>query len=782
METDLVTKSSKVLPVRFVADVHLVQILGEQLIGSEKVGILELIKNSYDAGATECHVWIERVPGLPEIEPSDPEVAELPGPVITITDNGSGMDEDTIKDGWLRPATRIKTSVKQRLKRERKEADKRGTRAEYESLVQSIKRANNGRLPLGEKGVGRFAAHRLGEHLTLYTKVAEEPHERMLQIDWNDFDPPDDEPKDLGAIEMDLIRREPQHDYAPTNSGTILRIYGGREGFEWGEKKLLEIGHAIANLRSPSRTASELGFNVTFHCPQLSEEIEVPTEIVPAPFECLAIVDEEGKADIEVRFVPPQTLSKPLPPQTWEKSVDLRKPGEDKNYWLDEDKQLRVPTCGPFTAEVKIWYRVKEWIDFADWRSFTEYLENFGGVGVFRDGLSILPAQKASSDDWLKLSTRHIKRGERISYYNMAGSVDLLQENTLDLVDRTSREGLLETRPFNDLSLLVQAIIIELELFFKDIREKYSNLKKGKRIPTSTLNKQARTASTLLNTIADSYDFTADSLDIKSVIGDSEDAGKSVKALSSTITQLRQEVRDLEDQSDALLEAAGYGIAIGVAIHEIEKVTSNIYFGLDRFLKRSLSLKREEYAEVQRISNLSKSLLNELKRIAPLRVTRLERRRKFRVRDSILAARGAFSLSWDDLGIKFIPPKKSDDFEILGSYGACSQVFANLFDNTTYWLRTSDLSERLIMVRMNPDTRRVVVADSGQGIDEKIRDHLFEPFYSLKTPPSGLGLYICKYYMQQMKGTIRESLDSERIPGFSGAHFTLIFPKEEIQK
>jgi len=45
--------------VKFVADARLISVLGEQLIGSEKVGILELVKNAYDAGATTCTVTIE---------------------------------------------------------------------------------------------------------------------------------------------------------------------------------------------------------------------------------------------------------------------------------------------------------------------------------------------------------------------------------------------------------------------------------------------------------------------------------------------------------------------------------------------------------------------------------------------------------------------------------------------------------------------------------------------------------------------------------------------------
>lgn len=46
--------------LNFESDAHLVNILGEQLIGSEKVGILELIKNSIDASASYCKVRFEK--------------------------------------------------------------------------------------------------------------------------------------------------------------------------------------------------------------------------------------------------------------------------------------------------------------------------------------------------------------------------------------------------------------------------------------------------------------------------------------------------------------------------------------------------------------------------------------------------------------------------------------------------------------------------------------------------------------------------------------------------
>lgn len=777
-KTDSEARQTK--KVSFVADVHLIQILGEQLIGSEKVGILELIKNAYDSGATECSIWIEKVPGLPQAEFSDPKIAELEGPVITIADNGSGMDENAIENGWLRPATRIKTSIKEQLRRERQEADKRGTRSEYDQLVKSLKKEHEGRLPLGEKGVGRFATHRLGRHLILQTKTKQEQYEWLLQINWDDFIAIDDEPRDLHTVPLTLISREPQRDYGPTNSGTMLRIYGGRVGFEWTPEIIKAIGHSIAQLRSPAKRKEPKNFAAYFYCPQLSDEkFDVLTNTVPAPFHCVAIVDKKGKADIEIRFTPPESLLKPIREKIWTESIDLR--GADLKYWQTSTGKppLREPECGPFTVDIKVWQRNKEWIEYADMGEFTEYLDEFGGIGIYRDGLSILPAQIASKDDWLRLSHRRIKKVENLSYYQMWGSVDLVQENTLGLVDNTSRERMLETRPFIDLRALVLPIVYDLESKVKETRDRYKALKQGKRIPEAVLNKRAQAASQILKAISSRYEFKDDPLGLANIIGKSDTLGKDIAEIANTFDELRLEIRELQDQSDALLEAAGYGISIAVAVHEIEKLTSNLYFGLQRLSKKATGLNHETHKQIDDLSEMAHSLLNELKRIAPLRVTRVEPKRRFKVRDAILAAAGAFRLSWDDLNIKYYPPTKSDDFEMFGSYGACSQVFANLFDNATYWLKAVDSDNRRIMVQMNPDSRKVIVADTGPGIADKMQEHLFELFYSLKSPPSGLGLYICLYYMRQMKGNIRESLESERLTGFTGAHFTIMFPKDK---
>lgn len=72
----------------FVIMPRVIAHLGEDLIKDESIALLELVKNSYDAGASVCNVdFVFNVWG--ELEK------------IHIDDNGKGMDLDIIENVWL---------------------------------------------------------------------------------------------------------------------------------------------------------------------------------------------------------------------------------------------------------------------------------------------------------------------------------------------------------------------------------------------------------------------------------------------------------------------------------------------------------------------------------------------------------------------------------------------------------------------------------------------------------------------------------------------------------
>ena len=71
----------------FDVDSALLSELGERLVGSVHVAILELIKNAYDADATEVTISAERV---------------STGIVTMIEDDGVGMTFEQVKNYWMK--------------------------------------------------------------------------------------------------------------------------------------------------------------------------------------------------------------------------------------------------------------------------------------------------------------------------------------------------------------------------------------------------------------------------------------------------------------------------------------------------------------------------------------------------------------------------------------------------------------------------------------------------------------------------------------------------------
>ncbi len=67
---------------------RLIRLIGEELISDEPVALVELVKNSYDADATRVEVRFEGT------DPTRPER-------IVVTDDGLGMDLDTVLSAWV---------------------------------------------------------------------------------------------------------------------------------------------------------------------------------------------------------------------------------------------------------------------------------------------------------------------------------------------------------------------------------------------------------------------------------------------------------------------------------------------------------------------------------------------------------------------------------------------------------------------------------------------------------------------------------------------------------
>src|SRR5439155_11430499 len=122
--------SNQIVKPIFRPRARMLLLLGDQLIRDAGLAVFELVKNAYDADATTCAVSMFSI--------TDPENAR-----IVVRDDGTGMDIKTITGVWLEPGTEFRAEQRAEGRRSKK----------------------HHRLPLGEKGVGRFAAHKLGRDI-----------------------------------------------------------------------------------------------------------------------------------------------------------------------------------------------------------------------------------------------------------------------------------------------------------------------------------------------------------------------------------------------------------------------------------------------------------------------------------------------------------------------------------------------------------------------------------------------------------------------------------------
>ena len=137
--------------------------LGEQLIKNESVALVELIKNSYDADASTVDVIMKDI--------NFPLIGE-----IIIKDDGFGMTRQVIENVWLEPGNTHK-----------------------KEMVSNNSRTPKGRLPIGEKGIGRFGVHKLGKNISLVTK-SKGNLEVVVELDWDKFN----DAKYLNDVEINV--------------------------------------------------------------------------------------------------------------------------------------------------------------------------------------------------------------------------------------------------------------------------------------------------------------------------------------------------------------------------------------------------------------------------------------------------------------------------------------------------------------------------------------------------------------------------------------------------
>lgn len=457
--------------------------LGEDLITDDIQALVELVKNAYDADASNAkvtintRVWTDAVtgqtvsppaPSSPVVDakriptPRDPKQSDSPSSEgtlqgeIIIADNGDGMTREDIRRGWL--------TISGSQKRQMKDA----------KVVTRKKRT-----PLGDKGLGRLGAQRLGDVLDLVTVPRDGASAFKITIPWSVF----------GTVtaldEVDLVLREEPRGDMP--SGSTLRIRGLRDIERWTGQELRDLQQQLSTMISPF---GDLGFDVTLLVDDVPHDLRTLPQNVRDTAELRYQFDY---ADGVLHVLGRMSVRYLLSGLTAEDVAFRRLTEEDNGVsflnWLLEtqpqkcaaiglrhgddrffshisqsftlsdldnvqrDSERNVADPGPFRGEVdQVGLRDFDAEVFGSVAEYREYVRQINGIRVYRDGFGI-----RVDADWLRLGDKWTS-GK--SYYNLRpdnviGYIELSASHNAALLETTNREGFQDTGAYRNFVLLL---------------------------------------------------------------------------------------------------------------------------------------------------------------------------------------------------------------------------------------------------------------------------------------------------------------------------------------
>jgi hypothetical protein len=426
---------------------RLLTMLGEQLIKNERIALIEIIKNSYDADADWVKVSFQNF--------ADNYTYDDTSKII-IEDNGQGMTLDTIKNHWLNPATPDKLNKK---------------RAERQKTAK-------GRIIQGEKGIGRFAMLKLGKKITITTRPKNGKSEYVIVYDFskydNDFLTENGKEKTLFLedITVTVTERKPEtfverEERLGTRKrkappfGTKLEI-SSLKG-TWTYSKVESIFLDTIKLNSIFIESKESEFEVLFYynkdaLPFAKDNLGKLWKLLN---EKSVLHIKEGYFDNDGLFFRYKLDNQPKKIEITDPVITGLKVFNDRFGDGAEELKKRKIECGPFNFEFYIFdlstkAPAKYQLDRDDKKIVKE-----NRIYLYRDNIRVYPYGEPE-DDWLRIDEYRgkISAGYFLSNDQVIGCINITQQGNPKLKDKTNREGLIdEGNATEDFIVLLQTFL-----------------------------------------------------------------------------------------------------------------------------------------------------------------------------------------------------------------------------------------------------------------------------------------------------------------------------------
>ena len=710
------------------ASSYIINLLGDELIGSDNLALFEIVKNSYDADSKIAIIRFNRI-------------LSQDGNIV-VEDFGNGMTPDIIENAWLTIGTDYK----------RKELK--------ESPIFH-------RTSLGNKGVGRLAAYRLANRIKVETQARGDMFGSVLTINWNSLVNGGSHIEDL-AVNVD-------HGHANLiqgGHGTRITLSDLRCK-NWNATKIKNLVGKLQGIMNPFHQNDDFSIEIKSDDERVQSWIDSVTsssEIVKNSlykYE-FSLTQSNTNADDfaflkwKYTFLPinfPSTAN--IEPSYNEEKGPLEL---DVKEFISYDENIRerffltnklLNNIGTISGCFYGFSRDGKILDFiygtGKRMMINNYLDQNGGVKIFRDNIRVYNYGEPN-DDWLAINqNRATKSNAHFSKNQIIGAINLsLGETKNSLVEKTNREGFIENEILDLFTRIVKSIYQKFERKAAPDKEKLLSL-----IDKNSVTKKIGFSET---------------------IKELEEKLKS-KNLGNEFSVLVGKVKkDYDNMRNVMLNSGMNGLNLTIVFHEVEREMG--------FISRDIV---EKDCDINNIRLRIRSLMELMDKFMPLlRSNRVSTVYASKLVERAVAIHNPRFTYHNVLFSNKYSEKETEDFLIKGPMGLILSALSNLIDNAIYWAREKRARMGLecdftpaIMVTSDLksfDGPALLIVDNGSGFKLPPEDMIL-PFRTLKPTGMGIGLYYTSLVMETIGGKLLfpNACDLQIPEVYDGACVALVF-------
>jgi signal transduction histidine kinase len=669
--------------------------LGADLVTNDIVAIIELVKNAYDAYATDVEIRFR--------EGDDGEQ------VLEIEDNGCGMDLATLQGAWCVVATSYR----------------------QEHPVATL-RGRPQRRTSGEKGLGRLSAARLGSNLEMLTQTSAGLCWRVT-VDWEVL---------AKAVSMDecevCIVQEATHHF--NKSGTMIRIAPLRH--RWDEAMFDDLRDNLARLLPPFETPEN--FTIRFGRPGLFEnafDVEPPAFLLEPKY----VITGDAQVNGSVKYAYEYRAIKGSESRTSSGKLSWK---QIREHAKEPSLQgMEQPHAGPFSFEIRAWdIAPNDTQEIADRfeikkSSIRRDIKAYKGISLYRDGVLVLPKSEGARD-WLGLDLRRVGRvGHRLSTTQIVGYVSVTADANPLLEDTSDRERLASTPAVIAFEETLRAIVSTME----NEREKDRREATKERRITELFEKLT------------AKDLIAGVSEVAKEGGSASEALPLIEEFGEQLDQARHDIEARLVYYSRLASVGTIAHYLVHEVRNRTTVLDDVLSSVSKILQRvdngaaiNNKLERGE-AALLALDTLAD-------KFAPLANRQFRRRmRSACLEESILSCLVTLTRELKAGRIRTTPPT-GNVTRVAIDPGELEIVLYNLLSNAIYWLTHGESKDRMINVtidRIQGGKRvRVTIHDSGPGVPLDDVEKVFWPGVTNKPGGIGMGLTVASELVAEYGGQL----------------------------